>query len=222
MDQPVLMHADVDEGAEGRDIGHDALEHHAGLEVRERFDALLERRGLECRARIAAGLLQLAQDVGDGRHAKAFVDEVGGLQACERLRIADHGVDVGLESRRECGAPPDRLPGGRRSDRAARRHRVMRRKPALCSKALAPSRGTSFSAARVREGPMRLAMDDDRLRQRLADARDARQQRGRGGVDVDADRVDAILDHRVERARRASARTGHAGTGRRRSTSGRS
>ena len=47
---------------------------------------------------------------------------------------------------------------------------------------------------------MRLAMDDDRLRERLADARDARQQLGRGGVDVDADRVDAVLDHRVERA----------------------
>ena len=35
----------------------------------------------------------------------------------------------------------------------------------------------------------------------LTEARHARQQRHRGGVDVDADRIDAILDHRIERAR---------------------
>ena len=34
-----------------------------------------------------------------------------------------------------------------------------------------------------------------------AEPGDARQQRRRGGVDVDADGVDAVLDHRVERAR---------------------
>ncbi len=31
--QTVLMHADIDEGAEGRDVGHRAFEDHAGLEV---------------------------------------------------------------------------------------------------------------------------------------------------------------------------------------------
>ena len=31
--EPVLMHADVDERAECRDVGHDAFEHHAGLQV---------------------------------------------------------------------------------------------------------------------------------------------------------------------------------------------
>ena len=69
--EAVLVHADVDEGAEGRDIGHHAFQHHAGLEVLERFDAVLEHGGLEGRARVAAGLLQLAQDVGDGRQPEA-------------------------------------------------------------------------------------------------------------------------------------------------------
>ena len=52
----------------------------------------------------------------------------------------------------------------------------------------------------IAERPVRLAMDDDRLRERLADARNASEQLRRGGVDVDAHRVDAVLDHRVERA----------------------
>ncbi len=68
--QAVLVHADVDEGAERRDVGHRAFQHHAGLQVVEGFDALLEHRGLEGRARIAAGLFQFAQDVGHGRQAE--------------------------------------------------------------------------------------------------------------------------------------------------------
>ena len=69
------MHADVHKGAERRDIGHRAFEHHAGLEVVERFDSVLEHGGLEGRARIAARLLQFAQDVGDGRQPEGLVDE---------------------------------------------------------------------------------------------------------------------------------------------------
>ena len=41
-----------------------------GLRSVDLLDALLEHRGLERRARIAAGLFQLAQDVGDGRQAE--------------------------------------------------------------------------------------------------------------------------------------------------------
>ena len=41
VDQAVLVHADVDEGAEGGDVGDRALEHHAGLQVGDLVDALL-------------------------------------------------------------------------------------------------------------------------------------------------------------------------------------
>ncbi len=41
----------------------------------------------------------------------------------------------------------------------------------------------------------------DALREARTNARHARQQRCRCRIDVDADRVDAILDHRIERAR---------------------
>src|SRR5205807_116939 len=46
-----------------------------------------------------------------------------------------------------------------------------------------------------------VAMRDDVLRQALADARDAREQRRGGGVEIDADRVHAVFDRGVERAR---------------------
>ena len=44
-------------------------------------------------------------------------------------------------------------------------------------------------------------MAHDVLGERVRQARDARQQRRRGGVHVDAHRVHAVLDHRIERAR---------------------
>ena len=46
-----------------------------------------------------------------------------------------------------------------------------------------------------------VAVLDDALREPRADARYPRQQRRRGGVGIDSDRVDAILNHRIERAR---------------------
>ena len=42
VDEAVLVHADVDEGAKGGDVGHDAFEDHVGLQVGERLDAFLE------------------------------------------------------------------------------------------------------------------------------------------------------------------------------------
>ena len=78
----------------------------------------------------------------------------------------------------------------------------MRRKPAACSNVLSPRRGTFSSAARDRERAVLVAVGDDALRRALRDqAGHARQQRRRRGVQVDADRVHAVLDHRVERAR---------------------
>ena len=58
------------------DVGDDAFELHAGLQVGDLLDALLEGRRLELGARVAAGLLQLGEDVGDGRDAEVRVGEV--------------------------------------------------------------------------------------------------------------------------------------------------
>ena len=61
--EPVLVHADVDERAEGDDVRHDALELHPLAQVLRLGDVVAERRRLERRARIAARLAQLGEDV---------------------------------------------------------------------------------------------------------------------------------------------------------------
>src|SRR5216683_3437298 len=98
--QPILMHADIDEGAERRDVGYRAFEDHAGFQILQRLDALFEHRGLEGWARIAAGLFQLAKNVGHGRQAKSVIDEALRLHLAQDLRIADQRLDVALRCRK--------------------------------------------------------------------------------------------------------------------------
>src|SRR5258708_6269248 len=90
------MHTNIDEGAERRDVGYGAFEDHAALEILQRLDPLLEHRGLEGRARIAAGLFQLAQNVGHRRQAKGIIDETLRFDLAQGLRIADQRLDVAL------------------------------------------------------------------------------------------------------------------------------
>jgi hypothetical protein len=63
VDEAVLVDADIDEGTEGGDVGDDAGELHADLEVGRFFDAFLEGEELELFARVAAGLGEFGEDV---------------------------------------------------------------------------------------------------------------------------------------------------------------
>ena len=98
----------------------------------------------------------------------------------------------------------------------------MRRKPAHCSNAFGPSRATSLSAVRERNGPLVSRCGTMFSASAGADAGDPGQQRRRRGVDVDADARSRSPRRPRPASATASPRTGRAGTGRRRSTSGRS
>ena len=74
--EAVLVDADVDERAERGDVGHHALEDHAGLQVAQGVHALGEGRGLELGARVAAGLLQFLEYVVDRGQAERLVGEL--------------------------------------------------------------------------------------------------------------------------------------------------
>ena len=63
VDEAVLMDADIDEGAEGGDVGDDAGELHADLEVGRFLDAFGEGEELELLARVAAGFGEFGEDV---------------------------------------------------------------------------------------------------------------------------------------------------------------
>src|SRR5216683_6536595 len=69
--QAILVHADVDERAEGGDVGDDARHFHARPQVVERVDAFAEAEDLEGRARVAARLGQFGHNVVQGGQATA-------------------------------------------------------------------------------------------------------------------------------------------------------
>ena len=52
----------------------------------------------------------------------------------------------------------------------------------------------------IRERAVGISVLDDVFRQHAVQARHAREQRRRSRIDVHADRVDAVLDRRIERA----------------------
>ncbi len=83
VDQAILMHADIDEGAEGGDIGDGAFERHADLEIGDLLYAFGKGRGLEGRARVAAGLFEFGEDVLDRRETELLVDEALGVEALQ-------------------------------------------------------------------------------------------------------------------------------------------
>ena len=201
------MHAQVDEGAELRHVADRALEHHAGLQVLEVVDAVVEARHLEVGARVAAGLFQLGQDVLDGDGAEALVGEGLGLQraqhvgcgpsarspacpwrpACFCTTRVGLGVHAGQVQR--VVAVADAQEAGRLLEGLGAQARPRRAAAGGCGRRRCASRQRTMLAATAG-----------------AQARHARQQRRRGGVQVHAHRVDAVLDHRVQAA--APARSG--------------
>ena len=203
--EPVLVHADIDEGAEGGDVGDHAFQHHAGLQIGELLDALLEGGGLEGRARVAARLFQLLQDVGHGRHAEAARPRTSlGDRPAQNCGVADEDAHVAPWSPPGSAGPPDRLRDARPS----------------ASSGSSPSRNAQEAGALL-EG---LGAEARHLLQRRAGLEGGRWRRGgrrccsasasprpetRASSGAEAvlrstpTRVDAILDHRVERAARA-------------------
>ena len=200
MHEPVLVNADIDERPERGDIGDDALEYHARLEVVERFDAGLELRGLEGGAWIASRLLQFAQDVRDGGQAEPVVDERSRRQCPQRGSIADQGVDLAVGRRDD--PVHDRIGFGMHRRGV---ERIVAGGDSQEARTLLERLGSEprYLLQRLAgpERTVRVAVGDDALGQRLADARDTRQQRRRRRVQVHAHAVDAVLDHRVERSR---------------------
>ena len=75
----------------------------------------------------------------------------------------------------------------------------MRRNPAACSKVLGPTPGTLQQLRARAEASVLVAILHDVDRRALGDSGDVAQQRPRGGVEIDADAVDATLDHGFER-----------------------
>ena len=74
------MHTDIDEGAEVGDIGDSAFQNHLRLQIRYFFNARFELGGFEFWARIAAGFVQLTENVGDCGQTELFIGEFSRIQ----------------------------------------------------------------------------------------------------------------------------------------------
>ncbi|MNV48361.1 hypothetical protein D3C71_1402630 [compost metagenome] len=93
MDQAVLVHADIHEGTERGHIADHAFQNHAFPQILDVFHTLSKTRRLEFRARIAAGLFQLLEDVAHGRYAEFVVGELFGFQAAQITAVAQQRPD---------------------------------------------------------------------------------------------------------------------------------
>jgi len=87
MDKAVLVHADIHEGPKGRHVGDRALEPHPLAQDDDVAHALGKGRRLQTWARIAAGLLDLPEDVVDGGQAELVGHEGLRFHAPARLRV---------------------------------------------------------------------------------------------------------------------------------------
>ena len=92
MHQPILMDTDIDEGAEVGDVGDHPFQHHFGHQVADLLHPFLEGSGFELGARIAARLVQLADDIGHCGYAELRVGVVGRLETAQQTAIAEQAV----------------------------------------------------------------------------------------------------------------------------------
>ena len=186
MDEAVLMHADVDEGAEGGDIGDGAFEPHARLQVLDVVDPVREGRGPDSGRGSRPGFsssARMSRTVGRPKRSSTKSARVERLQ---RLLVAHQGAQVAPAGGDDLLARRRRLRDGRPKRPAARRRRG-------CAGSLRIARRRAGRAGyfqqflAARERPRLVSVRDDRFRQRRAEPGDAREQRRRGSVTIDAD-----------------------------------
>ena len=200
MDQAVLVHAEIDEGAKLRDVADCAFERHADDQVLDVFDAVGKARHLEVRARVATGFFEFGQHIGHRDRAECLVGERLRPQRTDHVAPAHHlgrrlvgGREHALDQRVGFGVH------ARRVERVVAAANAQKARALLESLRTEPAHVEQlFSAA---ERAVRIAPAHDARGDRVAQAGNARQQRRRRGVQVDADRIHAVLDHRAEALR---------------------
>ena len=89
VDEAVLMHADVDESAEGGDIGDDAVEGHPDAQVVDGADVLVELESFKRFSWVAARLVQFGEDVVDGLGAELLFYKLSRIDFGDEFLVAD-------------------------------------------------------------------------------------------------------------------------------------
>ena len=197
VDEALDLDAQVHEAAELRDVGHHAGQHHALCQVVDGADVGVEGEDVGHAAGVATRAVQFVHDVlqrgtPDGVGAVAVqVDAlaqrlVGDERADVAAGVARHlfhqGIALGVD-----GSVVERVVGIGNAQEAG----------ALLIGFGAEARHVEQLSARA-EGSVLSAVVDDACRKGRAEARDVGEQVAAGGVEVDADGVDAEGDGQVE------------------------
>ena len=201
--EAVLVHADVDEGAEVGHVRHHAFQRHAGAQVFQLVHAFLEGCRAELGTGVAARLFQLLQDVLDGGQAELLVGVAGRVQAGDDAALAHHIADAEFQVIQHLlhhgiGLGVD----GRSIQRVVAALDAQEARRLL--EGFGPQTRHVQKCLAVGEGAVLVTMTDDVLGQRRPQTRNAGEQRHAGRVQVHAHAVDAILHHAVQRLGQAS------------------
>ena len=202
--EAVLVHAHIDEGAKVDDVAYRALELHAGLQVVNRKCRAAKDHLGRVVARVAAGFLELVDDVDERQGAAVQV-------ACQRRDAAQAALDIGYAATAEfAGGNAGALQDGRGhlvafGVDARRVERVLATADAQEARGveicLGPQLGDLLELAAIGKGAVFLAESHDILGHARRDARYVSQQARARGVYIDAHTVDDVLHHVAQRAR---------------------
>ena len=197
MYKAILVHTDVDEATELRDVRHDARQNHTHLQVFQLVHIVVELEGFRLSTRVAARLLQLAHDVGERWHAHLRsdialqVDTFLALLVLDQLADGTAGVLSHLFHQGVALGVHGRVV-----------QRVLGIGYAQESRTLLVGRWTEschFLQLRSRcESPIFATVVHDVLRQRRSQSADVGQQMLRRSVQVHAHQIHATLHGLVE------------------------
>ena len=197
--QPVLMHTNIHERAEGRDIGHSPFQHHAGAQVGYGLHAIGKGRSAEFGARVAARLFKFRQNIAHCGQAEAVIDEICGRKRAQDRRSRHQRAQVlagGLHD------PAGQIIGFGVHGGGIERFGGIAdaQEPCRLFKGFRPKAGDFQQILARLERACGIAMRHNRLGQGLRQARHPREQSARGRVQLYPDRVHCIFDHGIERA----------------------
>ena len=159
------------------------LQHHLGHQIADFLHPFLEGGGLELGTRVAAWLVQLADDVGDGRHPELLVGVVGGLEGAQQAAVAEQAVHGLLQLGED---PLHHRVGFRVHRRAVQRVAAApnAQEAGALLECLGPESAYFQQLLTMLEGAVLVAVGDDVLGQGLGEAGNPVEQGDRGGIHI--------------------------------------
>ena len=203
MQQSVLVHRDIDERAEVGHVANDALDLHAVFEVVEIHEVGAKYGWRQRVAHVPAGLYQLLHDIGERRHAYAYLRGdallARGLDFCGKIAEFERFYVV--------GGIAELIQKFLRGfvcfgvDRRIVEHVLAVADAQEASALLVCFRAElgDFEEFLARRERLVRAVFDYILSRADIESRHVGKQRVRRGIEVDADAVDAVLDRGGER-----------------------